>query len=466
MRRTKIICTLGPATSTVDKIIELIEAGMAVARVNSAHGTPESRVALVNAVREAEARTGGFIAIMVDLQGPKIRVGKLQGGSVILRSGAHVTITTESIEGTAQRFSTIYDRFADDVKPGETVLLADGLLSLRVEGITGREVTCLVLEGGELAQNKGINLPDSAISTPALTAKDKEDALLAKSWGVDYIALSFVRAASDIRELRALLGDGPRIVAKIERPEALRDLEAIVQASDVVMVARGDLGVELAAHRVPVIQKNIIAVCNDDSTPVITATQMLESMVSHARPTRAEVSDIANAVLDGTDAVMLSEETSVGAHPVDAVRIMAETCLSAEALLRPIRDDEEDLSRLDAQEQAITQSACVLARELHANALVALTHRGTTARLLSSWRPPIPILAMTSSVDTARWCAMYWGVRGIMIPVPDDTDDALAIMRNAALTQGGLAPGDMVIFSAGHPLTLKPRTNFLKAEKL
>lgn len=470
MRRTKIICTLGPSTSSPERIAALIAAGMDVARINYSHGTHEEKKARIRGVQEAARAAGKHIAVMADLQGPKIRVGNLVHGAVELKRGSHVIITTEEIVGTADRLSTIYDHFAADVKPGDTVLLADGLMRLTIDSIHGNDVACTVVDGGILREHQGMNLPSTAISAPSLSQKDVDDLAHALSMGVDYVALSFVRSAADIAQLReriAAAGSEAKIVAKVERVEALRAIVEIVQAADVVMVARGDLGVELPPQDVPVLQKQIIRACNAAGIPVITATQMLESMITNPRPTRAEASDVANAVLDGSDAVMLSGETAVGAYPIDAAAIMASICESAEHDLpahsvRGIAGGRAEL----AMEQSVAQSACLLAEELNAVAVLCLTRSGTTARLLSQCRPTMPVIAMTDHVPTAPRAAMYWGVESIVIRTPHDTQSAMHILKEAALARGIGSPGNTVIITGGHPLTQRSRTNFIKVETL
>ena len=437
------------------------------------------------------------IAVMQDLQGPKIRVGRLAGGAVQLVPGASLVITQDDVLGTQEKISTTYDKFVQDVKPGQYILLADGLMKLHVASVDANAVTTTVIDGGTLTEHKGINLPDTALSVPSLTEKDIDDLAFGVAHGVDYIALSFVRTAGHVHDLRARvksLGADIPIIAKIEKPEAIANIDAIIRAADAVMVARGDLGVEIPAQNVPMIQKEIIRRCNEHGVPVITATQMLESMVRNPRPTRAEASDVANAVLDGSDAVMLSEETAAGDHPVEAVQMMAEICAQAEhaysfangapAATRAQPDQslsraqpDQSLSRAQETlaagsvhhlpaERAIARSACILADRLQSAAILSLTHSGTTARLLSRERPGARIIAVTASDAVARRVCLYWGVESMMIDPFRDTDSTLDAMRTAALARGLVSTGETVVFTGGHPLSAKAKTNFIKAEKL
>ena len=333
MRRTKIVCTLGPATSTRERLSALIRGGMNVARFNFSHGTHAEHAALMSTLREVAKEQGEFIAIMQDLQGPKIRTGKLRDKQITLKTGDKFVITAADVLGDNQQVSTTYQDLPNDVKTGDRILLADGLIELRVEKVSGQEVTCLIVNGGSLGEHKGINLPGVKVSAPSLTEKDKEDLQFGIAQQVDYVALSFVRRAEDIEDLRAILnnaGSKAKIIAKLERPEAIDNLDTILNVSDCVMVARGDLGVELSPECVPVIQKHIISRANQLNVPVITATQMLESMIINPRPTRAEASDVANAILDGSDAVMLSGETSIGAYPVETVQMMSGIAVDVE----------------------------------------------------------------------------------------------------------------------------------------
>jgi len=476
MRRTKIICTLGPATRSPERIAALIDAGMNIARINFSHGTQDEHDETIKHVRACARNMKKTIAIMQDLQGPKIRVAKLQGGALQLLPGAKLIITSDDIIGTKDRISTTYENFVSDVKPGQVILLDDGLMKLRVDSVAGTEVSTSVVDGGTLLEHKGINLPATNLSVPSLTEKDIEDLTFGIAHEVDYIALSFVRTAKNVHDLRKMIetrNASIPLIAKIEKPEAITNIDEIIHAADGVMVARGDLGVEIPPQNVPAIQKEIIRKCNAAGVPVITATQMLESMVHNPRPTRAEASDVANAALDGSDAVMLSEETSIGDRPVEAVRIMSEICEQAEQienrditamnLLLPMNNGDSHPLPL---ERAIARAACILAERLSASAILSLTHSGTTARLISHNRPSARIIAVTTNEVVARRTCLYWGVESMLIDTFRDTDTTLETMRTTALAVGNVQTGDTVILTGGHPLTTKAQTNFIKVGKI
>src|SRR5712692_6041610 len=407
MRRTKIVCTIGPATSSEEQLERLMRAGMNVARLNFSHGTHDEHAAVIERIRRISARLGCPIAILQDLQGPKIRVGSLQGGQPIrLVDGAQVTITTRPVAGDSQTIPTTYMHLPQDVKPGDRILLDDGLMELRVLDAGATDVRCQVVHGGLLKEHKGINLPGVAVSAPALTEKDREDLRFGVMHGVDYVALSFVRQPEDVLEAKDLIRQfqvekgetdqvmPPPLIAKLEKPEALAHLDDILAAVDGVMVARGDLGVEMAPEKVPLIQKRIISTCNDVGLPVITATQMLESMITHPRPTRAEASDVANAILDGTDAIMLSAETATGAYPIEAVEMMVRIALETEAGNRTAHQPQcKHLTKA----HAVSHAARALSEEASVQAIVVFTRSGTSAHLFSKDRPRTPIFAYTPS---------------------------------------------------------------------
>jgi len=477
MPRTKIICTLGPATHTPERIAALIDAGMDIARINFSHGTSAEHAETIACVRDSARAKKKTIAIMQDLQGPKIRVGILEGGAIELVPGAQLVITSDDILGTQRKISTTFKEFIHDIKPGDSILLADGLMKLRVDSVQSNDIITTVIDGGTLHDHKGINLPDTILSVPSLTNKDIEDLAFGVGHCVDYIALSFVRTAQNVLDLRArieLLGGDIPIISKIEKPEAIANIDEIIRVSDGVMVARGDLGVEVPPQNVPMMQKAIIQKCNEFGIPVITATQMLESMVNNPRPTRAEASDIANAVLDGSDAVMLSEETAAGEHPLEAVFIMAEICLQAEHALHGENGLPESAGihhtqlsspifpQLLPMERAIARPVCILADRLKASAILSLTHSGTTARLLSRERPNARIIAVTESEIVARRTNLFWGVESMLIDAFHDIDTTLETMRTTALERGIILNGDTVIYTGGHPLNAKAQTNFIK----
>src|SRR5204862_5764975 len=427
IRRTKVVATLGPATGTPEGIAGLIGAGANVIRVNSSHGTPELRASWIAAVRKAAEVADVAVAVLVDLQGPRIRVGKLAAPRV-LRAGETVVFAPEEVARGAE-LPTTYADLAADVRPGARILLDDGLLSVQVTRIAPPRVEGRVEDGGTLTSNKGMNLPGLHVSAPALTEKDREDAAHAASVGADYVALSFVRRAEDLAELRGLVSPEMKLVAKIEKATALDDLPRILAASDAVMVARGDLGVELPFEEVPVVQKRLIREANRHGKPVITATQMLESMVHRPRPTRAEASDVANAILDGTDAVMLSAETAVGEYPLEAVRAMDRIIRVMEPQALAGRDERRLVAREDVTvEDAIALGTAAVARMLKTPLIVTLTRGGFTARKVAATRPSVPILAVTTEVATYRQLALVWGVQTVRVDRVPSYDAMLGVV--------------------------------------
>src|SRR6266704_2438633 len=463
IRRTKIVATLGPATGTPEGIAGLIGAGANVIRVNSSHGTPEQRATWIAAVREAAAAADVAVAVLVDLQGPRIRVGKLAAPRV-LRAGETVVFAPEDV-ARDDELPTTYADLATDVRPGARILLDDGLLSLEVTRIVAPRVEGRVVDGGTLTSHKGMNLPGLHVSAPALTEKDREDAEHAAAAGVDYLGLSFVRRAEDLGELRALVPPDVKLVAKIEKATALEDLGRILEACDAVMVARGDLGVELPFEEVPAVQKRLIREANRYGKPVITATQMLESMVHHPRPTRAEASDVANAILDGTDAVMLSAETAVGAYPLEAVRAMDRIIRemereSTDRAERRLAITGEDVS----VEDAIALGTSAVARMLKTPLIVTLTKGGFTARKVAAQRPPVPILAVTTEPVTYRQLALVWGVTPVLVDQVPGYDAMLAVVRDLILKRGYARLGDRIVMTAGVPWDVSGTTNLLKVE--
>jgi pyruvate kinase len=471
--KTKIVCTLGPATSTVEILVQMIEAGMDVVRLNFSHGSHDDHRANIQRVREAMAKTGQHLTLVQDLQGPKIRIGTFTTPSVELERGQTFTITTEDVPGTVERVSTTFAALPSDVRPGHRILLDDGKIQLKVTAVSGPEVRCEVLVGGPLSARKGINLPGIPVSAPSFTDKDLDDVLFGISNGVDYIALSFVRSAFDIRDLRKAIaarapGVNTPIIAKMEKPQAIQNADAIIREADGVMVARGDLGVEMPPEDVPMLQKQIIRKCNETGKPVIVATQMLESMITNPRPTRAEASDVANAVVDGCDAVMLSGETSVGKYPVEAVQIMNRIILKAESVLRegPRPPRANDMLMGD-QHDALGRAACLLAEQMHAAAIVAVTHSGQTARVLARYRPDPPIIAITDTDTTLRALNLVWGIQGMVVPsIGGDSDKVLAELRQQLVDSEVVQRGDHVVLLAGHPFFARGSTNLIKVEKI
>ena len=472
MRRTKIVATIGPASRDPRTLEALIEAGVDVVRLNFSHGTPEEHLAVMKTAREIAGRLGRSLALLQDLGGPKIRTGRLQGAEpVVLRDGARIRITTdETIEGTSELIPTTYDPLPNDVAPGDTILLDDGNLELRVlETQSATTVDCEVVHGGPLKPHKGMNLPGVRLSTPALTEKDRKDLAFGVAHGVDFVALSFVRQPADVEECKALiqsLGGGPPVIAKIEKREAVNNLSEILEVSDGVMVARGDLGVELSTEEVPTVQKRIIEMANGAGKVVITATQMLESMIENTRPTRAEASDVANAILDGTDAIMLSAETASGKYPVEAVETMARIARYTEENYgfhaAPARVTGGTASMVA---RSLARVASTVAEELDCKIIVAFTESGATARLLSAFRPRAPIVGITPHEQAYTRLALWWGVmplRSRFIP----TTDEMIVRGEELLKQKGLVEaGQTVLMLAGQSHTAGA-TNMLRVHTI
>jgi pyruvate kinase len=465
-RRVKIVATLGPATDGLEG--ELVQAGLDVARLNFSHGSRAEHARRCSAIREAARANGRWVAVMQDLQGPKIRVGELVGGGPVqLDTGQQLVITTHSVTGTSSRIGCTYEHLASDVRAGDRILLDDGRIRLTVLGCDDGDVTARVEEGGPLGEHKGINLPGVAVSAPALTEKDRADMEFGlQELRVDYVALSFVRSADDVRaaqELMSGLGRTVPLVVKLEKGEAIDSLEAVLQIADAVMVARGDLGVELAPERVPMLQKRIIQQANVRGIPVITATQMLESMINDETPTRAEATDVANAVWDGTDAVMLSAETAAGRHPVLALRMMDRIARAAETsdvmpgAISRTRDD-----RPRAAAAAVTHAARVLAEDLSASAIIGVTRSGLTAEMLSRERARVPIYAFTPDEDVARRLALWWGVTPVQRQLSDNLEATTEIMERYLLDQCLVAESDTVVITGSHPFAVGLHTNFVK----
>ena len=471
-RRAKIICTIGPASGDLAMLHRLVEAGMDIARLNFSHGSHEVHAETIRRIRQVEEESGRPIAILQDLQGPKIRTGAMPEGGVELRDGEAFVITTDDVgTGDGRRVSTGYAALPGDVRTGQTILLDDGYIALRIEEVRGAEVHTRVEKGGVLKSNKGIIVPGAAISAPPLSEKDIEDLRFGLEAGVDAVALSFVRSERDIIELRTtmrLFGRTVPVIAKIERYEGYSDIEDIIAEADGIMVARGDLGVEMPAEQVPVLQKHIIRRCNHYGKPVITATQMLESMIEHPRPTRAEASDVANAVLDGSDCVMLSGETSVGAYPVEAVTYMDRIVrtIEADGVKAPAGSfDVPEDTELNVAD-AIGRASRVIAEQIKAAAIVSLTTSGGTARVIAKYRPAVPILALTDDAGTVRQLAFTWGVTPVRIPPLAETGYELAALRAHVLGSGIVRSGEMVVYSAGSPLQKRGPTNMLEVHSL
>jgi pyruvate kinase len=469
MPRAKIVCTLGPASASPEKIGELIDAGMNVARLNFSHGSHEDHAKVLLNVRAEADKRGKAIAVLLDLQGPKIRVGKFANGQIELKPGAEFTITTEPVVGDEKRCSTTYHLLPNDVKVGDHILLDDGYLTLAVTGVTDRDVRTVVVAGGMLKNNKGINLPGVEVSAPALSEKDRTDIGFGLRYGVDYVALSFVRRPEDLIEAKRLLtADGVSIpvIAKIEKPQALERLGDIIDAADGVMVARGDLGVELGPEKVPLWQKRIIEETNKRGKIVITATQMLESMITQPRPTRAEASDIANAVLDATDALMLSGETASGLHPTEAVRTMARIIEEIEKSEYYRLNTEAPVINLVNSTNAIAHAAMTAARSMKLKTIVVLSHSGGAARLVSEYRPEANIICMTTNEVTFRRLALVWGVTPVMIGPAATTEELLDRVEGTLIERNLALPGENVLITMAVPVGAGLQTNVLKIHQI
>ncbi len=466
MRRTKIVCTIGPASSSEETLRAMIRAGMDVARLNFSHGTHDSHAALMASVRKVAAEEGRVIALLQDLQGPRIRVGEIAEGETHLAPGSRLALTTDDVAGTSSKVTVRGAPLPRDVKPGDRILLDDGAIELKALDTSDAEVICSVVVGGILKSHKGVNVPGRTLSVPSFTEKDRADLLFGLRHEVDYVAMSFVRSAEDIRRLRALIaeqGAETPIMAKIEKHEAIANFDEILQASDAIMVARGDLGIEVAAEEVPLLQKKIIAQCNAAGKPVVTATQMLDSMIRNPRPTRAEVNDVANAILDGSDATMLSGETAAGAYPVAAVATMARIAETTDAALPyDLLMRKAAAEKMQTVTDAIGQATCEMAHELRAKAIITSTESGYTARMVARHRPPTRIIATTPSEATLRELAVVWGVEPKLTPRYQTTEEMIRQVVGVAMQEAQAAEGDLVVITAGLPLPARGRTNLLK----
>jgi pyruvate kinase len=464
-RHSKIVCTLGPATNSPRMIRRLIEAGMDVARLNFSHGSHETHAQSIAMVHAAAAELGKTVGILADLQGPKIRTGALAGGGTVnLRGGQQFIITTARILGDSTRVNTTFRPLPREVKSGDRILLSDGLIELRVEKVRGPEVICRVVNGGVLGEHKGINLPGVKLRVPALTPKDREDLRFALAHNVDFIAASFVRRPEDVLLAKSLIRRAKKdtpVIAKLEKPEAIENLEGILRVSDGVMVARGDLGVEMNPETVPVVQKNIIARAREFRRPVITATQMLESMTQNPRPTRAEASDVANAIFDGSDAVMLSAESASGKYPIEAVSMMARIIHEAEASIQEYPRPTTSQEQLKVAE-TVAELVCHASRELHMKLIAVFTHSGFTARLVSRYRPLVPIVAFSPEAATRRRMSLLWGVTSRDISDIKKIDGLAAIAEKRLLEERLVKKGDVIGIVAGTPMGIRGTTNFMK----
>ena len=466
-RRAKIVCTLGPATSSEEGIAALLDAGMNVARMNFSHGAHEDHEVIYHRLRAAAERSGKALAIMADLQGPKIRLGKFAEGPHDWNTGDQVVITVDDCEGTKDRVSTTYKGLATDARPGDRLLIDDGKVGLVVTQVDGNDVHCAVTEGGPVSNNKGISLPGMNVSVPAMSEKDVADLKFALQLGVDVIALSFVRSPTDVDLVRNVMdevgAERRPVIAKLEKPEAIANLEAIVRAFDAIMVARGDLGVELPLQQVPLVQKRVVQVARENARPVIVATQMLESMIEHSRPTRAEASDVANAILDGADAVMLSGETSVGKYPIIAVKTMGK-------IIEAVESESVSAPPLTHTPRThggvISFAARDIGERLGAKALVAFTFTGDTVRRLARLHTELPVLAFTPKEEVRNQLALTWGVRTFVTPSVETTDEMIRQVDGAILSIPGYSEGDIVIVVAGAPPGQSGSTNLIRVHRL
>ena len=453
MKKTKIICTLGPAVNSEEEIVKLIDAGMNIARLNFSHGTKEEQAERIKMVRAASLKTGQPVGILLDTKGPEIRTGKMENNSVFLREGDMVIVTVENVTGTSERFSVNYPELPKSLCAGDWLLIDDGILRLRVDEVRENEISCRVINGGELRNNKGVNIPGIRLNLPAITEKDREDILFGLEQGIDFIAASFVRGPEAITMIRSLCdscGKDVAVIAKIENKEGIQNIDAIIDASDGIMIARGDMGVEIPPEEVPYIQKMIIKKCNFKMKPVITATQMLDSMIRNPAPTRAEAADVANAIYDGTDAVMLSGETAMGRYPVASVTMMAKIAEETENHL-----DEELLKRHRDIKSRVTISSTIAhmsvnaSEELHASCIIAATMSGTTACYLSKFRPSCIIAGVTPDEHIMRRMQLYWGVYPMKNRNITTTDDLIHSVTEQVKKASLLQKGDICVLTAG-----------------
>ncbi|MFJ2745514.1 pyruvate kinase [Streptomyces sp. NPDC087440] len=470
MRRSKIVCTLGPAVDSHEQLVALIEAGMSVARFNFSHGTHEEHQGRYDRVRKAAAETGRAVGVLADLQGPKIRLAKFAEGPVELVRGDEFTITAEDVPGDKSICGTTYKGLPGDVQKGDPILINDGNVELKVVSVEGPRVKTIVIEGGVISDHKGINLPGAAVNVPALSEKDVEDLRFALRMGCDLVALSFVRDADDVKDVHKVMDEEGRrvpVIAKVEKPQAVEHMEGVVMAFDGVMVARGDLAVEYPLEKVPMVQKRLVELCRRNAKPVIVATQMMESMITNSRPTRAEASDVANAILDGADAVMLSAESSVGAYPIETVKTMSKIVVAAEEELlskglQPLVPGKKPRT----QGGSVARAACEIADFLDGKALVAFTQSGDTARRLSRYRAAQPILAFTTDEGTRNQLALSWGVESFVVPHVHNTDAMVDLVDAELLKLQRYNNGDTMIITAGSPPGIPGTTNMVRVHHL
>jgi len=468
MKRTKIVCTIGPASEQVETLVKMLQHGMNIARLNFSHGTHEEHSQRIKNIRQASQLTGIPVAIMLDTKGPEIRTGQLKNGKITLKAGEEIFLTTEIIQGDEERISISEEQLIHDISVGDRILLDDGLIELQVKEILAKDIRCQILNTGELSNRKGVNVPGVALNLPAVNQKDYEDILFGIAQQVDFIAASFVRSADDVLQIRKILEEHSsdiHIIAKIENGQGVDNLEEILAASDGLMVARGDLGVEIATERVPLVQKAMIKASNLAGKPIITATQMLDSMIRNPRPTRAEANDVANAIFDGTDAVMLSGETAAGKYPLEAVQTMEKIARTIEATLADQIGEERVQGTTNiTTTDAIGYASCGLAKSLAAKAIITATESGSTARKVAKYRPNADIIAVTGKERTLRKLLLVWGVTPILGKVVNNTDDMLQEAIQRSVDAGLVRDGDLVILTAGVPVGISGTTNLIKVE--
>lgn len=471
-RRTKIVCTLGPSSNTKEDIEKLYRAGMNVVRINFSHGTHDGHKKTIGHVREVAEKVGYAIPVLMDLQGPKIRVGQMKDGAQVIKTGDFIRLTSNEVLGTPDLVPIDYPKLAEDSQVGNQILIDDGLLELKIVKKGDDGIVAKVVVGGILKSRKGVNLPDVDISMSSLTEKDKEDLEFGLKVGVDYVAMSFVRSSRDIQDVISRIraaGSNASIIAKIEKPEAVKVIDEIIEETDGIMVARGDLGIEIPSEQVPLVQKKIIEKCRIAGKPVITATQMLDSMINNPRATRAESSDVANAVLDGTDAVMLSGETAAGKYPVEAVKTMDKIIKSVESnadgLYYSLKYKKPDWKEKQIIE-SLAYSCVTIADNIEAKAISTITHSGSTARRISKFRPRVPIVAFTESLIVRRQLNLVWGVQSVRLKEIFDTDISVKLMEDYLQNNGYVNSGDRVIIATGMPVAKRGRTNMIKVSTI
>ncbi|HHX24385.1 MAG: pyruvate kinase [Tepidanaerobacteraceae bacterium] len=464
MLRTKIICTLGPSSDDKKIIAQMIQSGMSIARINLSHGNHEEHSKRVKVLREACRELKTDVALLLDTKGPEIRLGTFNGGKAVLKKGQEFILNAEPMVGSEKEAYVNYCGICKDVSPGDTILLADGLIELQVKKTQENKVICDVLNSGELRDRQGVNIPDKSLALPALAEKDIEDIIFGINIDADFIAASFIRKAADVKEIRKILeehkGTGIHIIAKIENREGIQNIDEIISVSDGIMIARGDLGVEIPVQEIPLIQKMIIEKCNVAGKPVITATQMLDSMIRNPRPTRAETTDVANAIFDGSDAIMLSGETAAGKYPVEAVKMMASIAEKADKAL--LKNQHQKIIDVKSVTDAISHATCSMALELGAKAIITSTKSGYTAKAVAKFRPKVPIIAVTFIDKVIKTLQIVYGVKPLKVKKTLSTDEMFIEAINGALNSGMVEKGDLVIITAGVPVNITGNTNLIR----